>query len=325
MKLKTLSGIFLFLISAFIFNGCNKDNVTNQNDLTDDQFVQSVVSGGYDNNTGNEDNLTSMERDDLDNGGAINDNDGGGFDNPMDSLKRWGRTIRNVNLEFQIENSGDTLKTVHVTRTISGHYRIIGYLNGQTDSVNKPYTEVFYRTVAFRRVARSEHPRLNWRVYQISNLDGGTTQPQVGSSQVQITKIEIYKNNALAYTLTGPDFRNIMYTTMLFGGQGIPSFSRNDQIKVNVYTTSQQSAIDYVAYHWARNTFGFHRVPFNLVSQSGSGPFERVYSKTFNIYNAHRLGVFNGFLNASTRESLYDDDVSKFASDEVGIPYKIVN
>ena len=111
---------------------------------------------------------------------------------------------------------------------------------------------------------------------------------------------------------------------MLFGGTGIPSFNRGDQLQVKVYTTSQQVPTDYVAYHWARNTFGFHRVPFTLESQTGSGPYYRVYAKTFNVYNVHKIGVFNGYISASTRESLYDDDPSKFASDEVGIPYKVL-
>ena len=29
-----------------------------------------------------------------------------------------------------------------------------------------------------------------------------------------------------------------------------------------------------------KNAFGFHRIPFNLESESGSGPYYRIYSKT---------------------------------------------
>jgi hypothetical protein len=314
----TLTLVFIF---SLILSSCNKDNSTEPAELTDEQFIDQVVTGGFDNTYSYEDNLMSQEKLDQDDGGAVKDDDNGPL-SPIDSLKRWGRRIDNVNINIE-KSKNDTLKYVTVTRTITGRYIIIGYKNGQIDSVTKPYTEVFKRNVIFKRIARTQHPRYNWRVYQVSNLDGGTTTPQVGTSQVQITKVEIYKNGSQnpAYTITGPDFQDVYYTTMLFGGTGIPYFNPGDQLLVKVYTISQQTATDYVAYHWARNTFGFHRVPFTLESQNGNN---RVYSRTFNIYSGHRFGVFNGYLSASTHESLYDDDVNKFASDEVGIPYKII-
>jgi hypothetical protein len=314
----TLTLLFIF---SLLLSSCNKDNSTEPAELTDDQYIEQVIKGGYDNTYNNEDNLMSQEVQDLDNGGAVKDDDNGPM-SPIDSLKRWGRRIVNVDIDIQ-KSKDDTMKYVSVTRTITGNYIIIGYKNGVLDSVTKPYTEVFKRNIIFKRVDRTQYPRKNWRVYQVSNLDGGTTAPQVGSSQVQITKVEIYKNGSPnpAYTINGPDFQNDYYTTMYFGGTGIPSLNRGDQVLVKVYTVSQQTAVDYVAYHWARNTFGFHRVPFTLESQNGNN---RIYSRTFNIYTAHRIGVFNGFISASTHESLYDDDVNKFASDEVGIPYKVV-
>jgi hypothetical protein len=312
--------LFIFLLTLFI-SGCNKDNSTSPSELTDEQFMQQVVMSGYSTASTDEDNLMSQETTDLNDGGALKDNDSGP-DSPIDSLKRWGRKISNVNINYQISGN-DTMRYVSVTRTITGNYIIIGFKNGQVDSVNKPYTEVFTRNVIFKRIDRSMHPRQNWRVYQVSNLDGGTTAPQVGSSQVQITKVEIYKNGAQTptYTVQGPDFQNDYYTTMRFGGEGVLSFNRGDMLLVKVYTVSQQTAVDYVAFHWARNTFGFHRVPFTLESQNGT---DRIYSKTFNVYSQHRFGACNGFLSASTHESLYDDDITRFASDEVGIPYKVV-
>jgi hypothetical protein len=87
---------------------------------------------------------------------------------------------------------------------------------------------------------------------------------------------------------------------------------------------SQDSPLDYVAWHWERNTFGFHRIPFTLESQTGNGPYNRVYSRTINVYNLHKLGAFNGYLSASTRESLFDTDPSKFASSELGFPYLVI-
>ena len=127
----------------------------------------------------------------------------------------------------------------------------------------------------------------------------------------------------MSYTLLGPDFSQIQYVTKRFSGTGIPSLPKGSQIQIKIYTTSQNSTLDYVAWHWARNAFGFHRIPFTLLSQNGSGPYERVYSKTFTIYNNHRIGVHNGYISASTHESLFDNNINEFASDIFGVPYRI--
>ena len=162
-------------------------------------------------------------------------------------------------------------------------------------------------------------------MYKVSNLDGETTQPQTGSSKVQITKVEIYKNNSSTpnYVFNGPDFTGTLFTTKLFGGEGIPQLDRNDLVKVKIYTTSQSVKTDYVAFHWAKNTYGFHRIPFTLESETGSGPYSRIYTKDFNIYGSHRIGAHNAYFSANTNESLYNDDLNEFASDLVGIPFKV--
>lgn len=314
----TLTFIIVF---SLLLSSCKKENATEPTELTDEQFIQQIIENGFNTSGNDEDNLMSQEKQELDDGGAVKDDDNIPM-TPIDSLLRWGRKITNVSINVQITGN-DSIKNVAVTRNITGNYIIIGLKNGLIDSITKPYTAVYNRNIVFKRINRTPYPRLNWRVYQISNSDGQTTSPQIGSTQVQITKIEIYKNNSSTptYTINGPDFQNQFYTTMFFGGTGITTLNRGDQILVKVYTISQQVTIDYVAYHWARNTFGFHRIPFTLESQNGNN---RVYSKTFTIYTQHRLGVFNGYISASTRESLYDDDINKFASDQVGIPYKIV-
>jgi hypothetical protein len=308
--------MFVFIFSIFI-SGCKN---TEESEMSDEQYFQQIVTSGYDNDESLEDNLMKQEIVDLDDGGAINDDIA--LMSPMDSLIRWGRLIQGA--DVNIQNAGnDETRNIVITRTIRGIYRIIGLKNNQIDSVDKPYTTVLTRNIIFKRVGRTPHPRLNWRVYQVSNLDGGTTQPQIGSSQVQITRIDIFRNFATdpTYSLIGPDFQNTYYTSLLFGALQIPEFRRDDlNIKIKVYTNSQQSDPDYVAFHWAKNTFGFHRIPFTLDSINGN---YRVYSKSFKIYSNHKLGVFNGYISASTHESLYDDDVSKFASDLVGIPYRI--
>lgn len=321
---KFLIPLLLVIITALFITGCQK-NATDPNNMTDDEYIQSVVSGGYDNDYTNEDNIMVQEYNDLNEGGAVLDNESIPPANPYDSLYKWGRRITEVNRNYNITNEGDSLKNVVITTTFSGNFVIIGYQGGIKDTTVKLYTEVMKRNVIFRRVANTEYPRRNWRLYKVSILDGETTQPQTGSSQVQITKVEIYKNNSgtPSYVFNGPDFNSTLFTTKLFGGTGIPQLDRNDLVKVKIYTTSQLAGTDYVAFHWSKNTYGFHRIPFTLESQSGSGPYYRIYTKDFNIYGNHRIGAHNAYFSANTRESLYDDDVTKFASDLVGIPFKV--
>lgn len=323
-KTAPLTFLLLIIISTLFITGCEK-NAVDPNNMTDDEYIQSVISGGYDNDYTNEDNIMMQEYTDLNEGGAVSDNEGVPPANPYDSLHKWGRRITGVNRNYNVTNEGDSLKNVTITTTFTGNFHIIGFMNGVKDTAIKPYTEVMQRKVVFKRIARTEYPRRNWRLYKVSNLDGQTTQPQTGSTLVQITKVEVYKNNSATptYIFNGPDFTNTVFITKLFGGEGIPQLDRNDLVKVKIYTTSQMQSTDYVAFHWSKNTFGFHRIPFALESETGSGPYYRIYTKDFNIYGSHRIGAHNAYFSANTRESLYDDDLSKFASDLVGIPFKV--
>ncbi len=321
---KLLVPLSLLFLTVYL-SGCSKNPLESENNfMSDDDYLKAVVSNGYSSQDDDEDNLMSKEYNDLNQGGAVFDDENNPPTlTPYDSLYKWGRRITNVNVNLNISNEGDSIKNVIVTRTISGNYIIIGYIGGVLDSVSKPYTEVMNRKIAFKRIATFNDPARNWRLYKIGVLDGQTTSPQVGTSKVQMNKAEVFINGILSYTLQGPDFSQIQYITKRFGGTGIPTLPKGAQIQIKIYTTSQNSTIDYVAWHWARNTFGFHRIPFALISQTGSGPYERVYSKTFTVYSNHRIGVHNGYISASTHESLFDNNINDFASDIFGVPYRI--
>jgi hypothetical protein len=327
MKMKTLIfgknlTILLFLGSiALYLNGCS-ESVTDPENMTDDQFLQQVVKTGMNGNHSEDDDLLANESYDLDNGGPVG---GGGGDTPIDSLLKWGRKITNVNINVNITSSGDSLKNVSVTRTINGNFIIIGIVSGQQDTVVKPYTEVLKRNAVFKRIDRRPNPRYNWRLYKVSMVDGETTQPQVGSEYVQMNKVEVYIDNVLTCTFQGPDFTQNIFTTRRFNGAGIPEVHLGNQVRIKVYTFSKQSEPDIVAWHWARNAFGFHREPFAMTSQTPNGQYwDRTYEKTFNIYYAHHFGCFNGYISSSTRKSLYDDSPIEFASDLIGTPYKVL-
>lgn len=312
-----ISVLAIFTVFAAYLSGCS-NNSTSSDDGT---FLQTIVTGGSQYST-DEDNLMYNEKSDLNDSVAVGDNG----DSPIDSLKRWGRIIENVNVNVAGSFSGDTLYTANVTRTISGHYKIIGWKGGQLDTVNKPYQEVFKRVISFKRVNRTPYPYLNWRLYQVSCLSGGTTSPQVGTSNTQITQIQYQINGGIQVTWApaNGDFTQINFITKRFDGTGIPKVHIGDY--VDIYVTVNSSEINnYVAWHWARNSFGFHREPFAYVSSqpNGQNGFTVVFYKRFYIYSGHKLGAFNGYISASTHESLYDDNTGLFSSTEVGIPYRV--
>lgn len=316
------------ILSAYFLTGCNETPI--EENQTDDEFLKEVVTKGINSGNQEEDDLFSGVNGDLDDGGPVYNNGGGG-DTPIDSLIRWGRRVISVNVSITITSEGDSLKNANITRTINGNFIIIGTVNNVIDTIIKPYTTVIRRTAVFKRISHSPRPRFNWKLYKVSMVDGGTTSPQNSNDYVQMQKIDVYVNNVLTNTFNGPDFTQNIFTTKRFGGDGIPKFRPGQSVKVIVTTVSQQSEADIVAWHWARNTFGFHREMFMMTSSipNPSGPgYLRTYEKIFSVYNypphVHRFGVFNGFISASTYKSLFDDSPAEYASDLVGTPYRVV-
>lgn len=321
MKKIIISFLFLFtpIIYSFFISGCGEDT-TSAGNQTDEEYLVGLLTQGIFSSNQGEDNLMYNETIDLDDGFAIADDSS---DTKIDSLYKWGRIVNNVSISYNITNEGDTLKDINVARTITGNFVIVGKINGIVDTIVKPYTQVINRYVVFKRTGYYAWPRFNWRLYKISIADGQTTAPQIGSDYVRMNKIEIYRNNELTYTFNGPDFSQQVFTSKKYDGQ-LPTAYIGDTIKIKVYEFSNQPDKDIVAWHWAKNVSGFHRVPFGLISETPSGNgWDRIYEKTFKIYGSHSSGIFNGFISASTNKSLFDDNLGEFASDLVGIPYSI--
>lgn len=320
----TKNALLLLVISVFslYLTACNESMV--EENQSDDEYINEVITNGYSTPNNEDDDLISSFKDDFDDGGAVPDAEGGG-DTPIDSLMKWGRRIDNVTRSVTITSEGDTVKNANITVNISGTFIIVGKVNGVVDTIFKPYTEEFKRLAVFKRIARNPRPRHNWRLYKVSMLDGESKTPQVGTSYVKMNKVDVYINNTLAYTLNGPDFTQNIFYTRWFGGAGIPEVRVGDVVKLSVTTYSTQSEQDIVAWHWGKRNFGFHREPFAMVSQvpNGSG-WDRVYEKSFTINNNIRKKRLNGCISASTRKSLYDDSPVEFASDLVGTPYRVL-
>lgn len=315
--------IYFSLLVFLIITGCENSLVTETMD-EDTYLTSEAINSTYSSNGDDDDNLFSSEVTDFESDGAVDDGSPSTTNKEYDSLSKYGRIVTGVNINTSITNSGDTIKSVAVTRTITGYYIVVGYIDGVQDSVSKPYTQEQKRNVTFRRIANTENPRKNWRVYQLSAVDGKTLTPQDGKSNIVITKVEIYRNDELIDTLIGTDFTSKIYMTKYFGGDGVIKAYNGDNIKTRVYLNSNQNDTDIVAFHWARNGFGFHREKFSLISETANGStFDRVYEKTFTIYNEHKKGIFNGFISANTSSSINDNDLTLFSSTYLGFPYRI--
>jgi len=322
--LKPSKQLLVFAVSALfmLYMAACSDNSVEDNQ-TDDQYINEVISGGYSTANGEDDDLMKAEVTDFQDDGAVGDIDG--MDTPVDSLIKWGRLVTGNSVTVTITNEGDSIKNANITRTITGNYVIIGVVNGVVDTIVKPYSQEFHRTAVFKRVASTPRPRQNWRLYKVSMVDGHTTSPQNSDDYVQMQQIQVYKNGTLLNTFNGPDFTQNIFVTRRFDGAGIPEVNVGDQIRIVVTTYSTQSEQDIVAWHWGKRNFGFHREPFAMTSQTPSGSgWMRTYEKTFTIGNNHHRGRFNGFISSSTRKSLYDDSPVEFASDAVGTPYRVL-
>lgn len=324
MKMPRTAFAMILLLTALIIQGCEQDNLNEPASVSDDDYIRSIaLNSAFSNNPYDDDNLFGNETGDFDDLGAVPENLYG-TDDPIDSLVKWGRRVSSVNVNVNISSSGDTMKTASVNRTINGYFIIVGYVGGQLDSTAKPYTEEMKRNVTFKRVDNRPNPRFNWRVYQYSAIDGQTTSPQTGESNIIINRVEYFRNGALMLVLNGPDFTGNIFTSRYFGGTPFFETEPGDVINAKVYVTSNQQDTDYVAFHWARNSFGFHRERFQMTSQTPNGNnFDRVYEKSYTIYQQHQGGIHNGFISANTMSSLRDNDPALFSSTFLGLPYKV--
>ncbi len=318
-----LFALAFFALLIINITGCNKnDEVTSAGTITDDEYLKGEAVQSTDGSNNDDNEILGTQTSDFEDGGAVFNNDNTALTG-YDSLKFYGRRITSVTVTTTFTTNTDSMKSLMVKRAISGNFIVKGYIGGVLDSISKPYTEEQYRTATFKRVANTNFPRRNWRLYQVSAVDGQTTAPQQGKSNITMSKIEIYTNGTLFATLTGPDFTQNVFTTRYFNGSGIISIPRNSTVNVKVYATSNQSDTDIVAFHWARNTFGFHRIPFTMTSQIVNGSnFDRVYEKTFTVYGNHRFGVFNSYISANTKQSIWSNSTSVFSSTYMGLPYR---
>ncbi len=231
----------------------------------------------------------------------------------------WGRRVDSVSRTVSFVHFGDTVVVATISVTMSGQIKIAAKDSLQDTTItviSKPFTETMTRNVRFYRIARTDRPRDNWRFREVSGVEGGTTNSQITFDQL----VAIVGPDTL--TVTDPSEFYLRFPA--FTGRRLPSVGGAATIKVRLTLTSTESDTDMVFLHrpfqWL-NTSVLRpaRVRMAMVSQTGSGPYTRVYEHT---WTGHIQGRHHFFVSGITRNSLFDDTAA-WSTRIWGIPYLV--
>ena len=226
----------------------------------------------------------------------------------------WGRQVTSASRSVTFVEQSDTLVIGTITGTIMGNVKIAA-LDSLGDTtltiVSKPFTETLTRKVKFYRIANTNRVRDNWRMREISALKGGTTNSLITIDQLQA----ILGTDTL--TVTDPNEFYLKFSG--FAGRQLPSLGTTTPVKVRITITSTESDTDFVMLHRPGVLRPAH-VRTTLVSQTGSGPYTRVYELS---WSSHMRGRHHFYVSAVTRNSLFDD-VAPWATQLWGFPYIVL-
>lgn len=274
--------------------GCSKDD--NSNPSSANETDQSAL-------------LTMMTEDsDLEavNSWAGDGDDGGG--SPLDSavspigwerVGHWARS--SVNIEFQ----GDTLATITRTATFNGTFHmVIDTTGGVRTTIDKTMHNTLVRKAHARRVARTHHPRENWRIYEVTpevmlSADSNTVHP---------ARVQFFVNGNQTPILDLSDPLNTYYNR-----DSLPAIARGAQLIVVVTPNVTDTVAAYLHPHvWREGRF--HRV---AMPPAGNN----TYSATFTV--GDRLGVYLTAPDVLNHATLYTSD-AVYDAGSWAIPYRVV-
>lgn len=231
----------------------------------------------------------------------------------------WGRRVDSVSRTVSFVHFGDTVIVATINVTMSGQIKIAAKDSLQDTTitiVTKPFTETTTRNVRFYRIARTDRPRDNWRFREVSGVEGGTANSQITFDQL----IAIIGSDTL--TVTDPSEFSLRFPA--FTGRRLPSVGGAATIKVQLTLTSTESDTDMVFLHrpfqWLNpSVLRPARARMVMVSQTGSGPYTRVYEHS---WTGHVQGRHHFFVSGITRNSLFDD-AAPWSTRLWGIPYLV--
>jgi len=310
MKKMPFAVLLLGLSSTFWFTGCDKSSSTEPS-VSDKDALSSIIA---------DDALFSADNVLLNDGDPTTTS-------AMYSLAKtstaiiphnWGRKIESFSRTIDFAAITDTTAQATVTHTMTGFLWIRGkYTSSDTavTTIKKPFTETTTRIVKFVRIARTDNPKRNWKISEMSAVKGGTA-----GSQITINEIRFYAGDD-TIIVTDP---NTTFLKFAKGrGRFVPELSidPNTPLRVQVTVTSTSPDSDFVTAHrplWYMNKW-IYRAPMLLVSSNanGDGTFTRVYEHS---WRGVWMGRHNLLVSALTRSSIFDD-AANVSSQIWGVPF----
>jgi len=310
MKKMPFAMLLLGLSSAFWFTGCDKSSSTEPS-VSDKDALSSIIA---------DDALFSADNVLLNDGDPTTTS-------AMYSLAKtstaiiphnWGRKIESFSRTIDFAAITDTTAQATVTHTMTGFLWIRGkYSTSDTavTTVKKPFTETTTRIARFVRIARSDNPKRNWKISELSAVKGGTA-----GSGITINEIRFYAGDD---TVIVTDPNNTFLKFAKGRGKFVPELSvdPNTPLRVQVTVTSTSPDSDFVTAHrpfWYMNKW-IYRAPMLLVSSNanGDGTFIRVYEHS---WRGVWMGRHNLLVSALTRSSIFDD-AANVSSQIWGVPF----
>jgi hypothetical protein len=302
------------ILAIVVFTNCSKESPT-EPITTDAAYFTSVVTG----NDATTSDLILSDYQALDESAQlqalkikITKELAGAAITPL----HWGRVISSASrtITKPTVTQADTVAIVAANVTFTGNFVIQALSGADTVVIKKPFTESLDRNLKFVRVARTKFPRLNWALDAVSIAAGGTDNPAISITQVEL----VAPNNT--FTVTDP-LSYYMQIDRWWMPHHFPVL-QNASITLRVTVQSAQADTDIVTLHYAPGAFGLHNVPFTMTSETNNGgTFTRVYEKTWTVSGSAKKFA-SLMVSATTKASLYNDDLSNFSSVLWGIPYK---
>lgn len=300
--------VLALLTAGLLLTGCSKSPTEpDQGALTETEINQIKQT---------------IEQDPLftSDGSVLDDGDASSFDQGVlgkaatPILPRgWGRRITGVERSVEVERVDDTTAIATVVHTFTGQIRIAAKYSLQ-DTTFTIITKSFTLTTS-RRIKFFKNPLNRWVPREVTPVKGGTE-----GSQIVIRRVDVLLGTD-SIGITDPN--DYFLRLPRFGGREVPEFGQLTPMTVRVTVTSTASDTDFVSLHrpWMMVGPGVFRplhARMNLVSQTQTGSsYERVYELS---WNAHVSGRHHVFVEAVTRESLFDD-AAPFSSQMWGVPY----
>lgn len=311
MKKMPFALLLLGLLSAFWFAGCDKKSSTEPT-TSDKDALTSIVA---------DDALFSTDDVLLNDGDPVTTSSMYSLSKTETTIipRNWGRKIESFNRNVDFAVITDTTAQATVTHTMTGFLWIRAkYSSTDTavTTIKKPFTETTTRIVKFLRIARTDNPKRNWKISEMSAVKGGTT-----GSQITINEIRFYAGDD---TVIVTDPNNTFLKFAQGRGRFVPQLTvdPNTPLRIQVTVTSSAPDSDIVTAHrplWYVNKW-IYRAPMALISSTpnGNGTFTRVYEHS---WRGVWMGRHNLLVSALTRSSIFDDDPTKLSSQIWGVPF----